>query len=91
MANTAPALTAPTGPSSTRQARWVLDIVDTRTNRVIWRGWAQDSLEGVLGNHDKMERQIHEAVTRMLQRFPRHSEARTRGSRRCVGCTDRDG
>ena len=29
----------------------VLDIVDTRTNRVIWRGWAQDSVEGVLDNH----------------------------------------
>ncbi len=48
----------------------VLDIVDTRTNQVIWRGWAQDSLEGVLESQDRMARQINEAVTRMLNRFP---------------------
>jgi hypothetical protein len=46
----------------------VLDIVDTRTNDVIWRGWAQDSVEGVLDNPDKMARQINEAVERMLAR-----------------------
>ena len=48
----------------------VLDIVDTRTNRVIWRGWAQDSVEDVLNNEDRMERKINEAVTRMLARLP---------------------
>jgi Domain of unknown function (DUF4136) len=48
----------------------VLDIVDTRTNRVIWRGWAQETVEGVLDNEDKMARQINEAVTRMLARLP---------------------
>ena len=47
----------------------VLDIVDTRTNDVIWRGWAQDSVEGVLDNPDKMARQINEAVQRMLARL----------------------
>lgn len=49
----------------------VLDIVDTRTNKVIWRGWAQDSVEDVLDNRDRMERKINEAVSRMLARFPR--------------------
>ena len=48
----------------------VLDIVDSRTNRVIWRGWAQDTVEGVLDNEDEMARQIDEAVTRMLARLP---------------------
>ena len=48
----------------------VLDIVDTRTNRVIWRGWAQDSVEGVLDNEDRMARKIDEGVTRMLARLP---------------------
>jgi hypothetical protein len=48
----------------------VLDFVDTHTNRVIWRGWAQDSVEGVLDNQDRMERKINEAVTRMLARLP---------------------
>jgi hypothetical protein len=49
----------------------VIDIVETRTNRVIWRGWAQTSIEGVLGNRDRMERRINEAVTRILQMLPR--------------------
>jgi hypothetical protein len=48
----------------------VLDIVDARTNRVIWRGWAQDSVEQVLGNRDRMAKKIHEAVTRMLANLP---------------------
>jgi hypothetical protein len=48
----------------------VLDIVDSRTNRVIWRGWAQDTVEGVLDNEDEMARQINEAITRMLTRLP---------------------
>ena len=48
----------------------VLDIVDAHTNRVIWRGWAQDSVEGVLDNEDKMARQIDEAVRRMLAQLP---------------------
>jgi hypothetical protein len=37
---------------------------------VIWRGWAQDSLDGVLENPDRLEETINEAVTRMLKEFP---------------------
>jgi hypothetical protein len=48
----------------------VLDFVDSRTNRVIWRGWAQNTVEGVLDNEDEMARQINEAITRMLARLP---------------------
>jgi hypothetical protein len=48
----------------------VLDIVDARTNKVIWRGWAQDSVEDVLNNEDRMARKIDQAVTRMLVMLP---------------------
>jgi hypothetical protein len=48
----------------------VLDVVDTRTNRVVWRGWAQDHVEPMLNNPDTMERKINEGVTRMMERFP---------------------
>jgi hypothetical protein len=48
----------------------VLDIVDTRTNRMIWRGWAQDSVEDVLNNRERMARKINEAVARMFARLP---------------------
>jgi hypothetical protein len=47
----------------------VLDFVDTRTNRVIWRAWAQDRVEGILKDRDKMEEKVNEAVTRMMERF----------------------
>jgi len=48
----------------------VLDIVDARTNRVIWRGWAQDAVDDMLENRSTMERKINEAVTRILDRLP---------------------
>jgi hypothetical protein len=48
----------------------VLDVVDTRTNRVVWRGWAQDSLDGVIDNQDRMEKMINQAVAKMLERLP---------------------
>jgi hypothetical protein len=49
----------------------VLDLVDAHTNKVVWRGWAQDSVGGVIDNQDRMERQINQAVTKMMERFPR--------------------
>ncbi len=48
----------------------VLDIVDTHTNRVIWRGWAQRAVGDMLDNRDTMARRIDEAVARMLKRLP---------------------
>ena len=54
------------------QGTLVLDVVDTRTNRVVWRGWAQDSVEGVIDNQDRLARQLNEAVAKMMERFPRH-------------------
>jgi hypothetical protein len=48
----------------------VLDIVDRRTNRVVWRGWAQDTVDDELDNRDRMVRKINEAVTRILSSFP---------------------
>lgn len=49
----------------------VLDIIDTRSNRLVWRGWAQNSVEDLLDDPDRMARTITEAVTRMLARLPR--------------------
>jgi hypothetical protein len=56
----------------------VLDLVDVRTNRVIWRGWAQDSVEGVLDNPDRMEAQINQAVARIMEQLPRSLAASSR-------------
>jgi hypothetical protein len=49
----------------------ILDVVDARTKRVIWRVWAQDSLFRFLSSDDRMAAEIDEAVQRMFARFPR--------------------
>jgi len=50
----------------------VLDMVDTRTNKVVWRGSARSVVNGVIDNQNLMEQQIDEAVRRMLDELPRH-------------------
>lgn len=49
----------------------VVDIVDAASNVLIWRGWAQGSLEGVLGNRDRLRRRIDDSVTQMFETLPR--------------------
>ncbi len=61
----------PTGTIEYEAGTLVLDIVDASTDRVIWRGWAQNSVEDLLDDPDRMASMIDEAVTRMLQRLPR--------------------
>lgn len=48
----------------------VIDIIDARTSRLIWRGWAQNSVHDLLDDPDRMARTIDEAVTRMMRQLP---------------------
>lgn len=48
----------------------VVDIVDAASNVLIWRGWAQGSVEGVLGNRDRLRRRIDESVAQMFETLP---------------------
>jgi hypothetical protein len=48
----------------------IVDVIDARTNRLIWRGWAQDSLDGALGNREQTRRTFDEGVARMFTRLP---------------------
>jgi hypothetical protein len=45
-------------------------MVDAQTNKIIWRGWAQDSVQGLINNQNRMEQEIEEAVRRMLEPLP---------------------
>lgn len=47
-----------------------LDLIDASTGRLVWRGWAERSIEGVFDRQDWMERQIDEAVAGILERLP---------------------
>jgi hypothetical protein len=54
------------------QGTIVLDVVDAHTNRVVWRGWAQDSIDGMIDNQERLRKEVNKAVARMMELFPRH-------------------
>jgi hypothetical protein len=47
-----------------------VDLVDPRTNTLVWRGWAEGSLDGVIDDQAWLERRIDEVVARILGRLP---------------------
>jgi hypothetical protein len=50
-----------------------IDFVDPRTDRLVWRGWAEGSIEGLIDNQEWLEDRIDEVVARILERLPRRS------------------
>lgn len=48
----------------------VVDIIDAATNVLVWRGWAQDGPDGVLGNPARWPRRIDDSVQRMFATLP---------------------
>jgi len=48
----------------------VLDVVDMRTDRLVWRGWAQANLQNVVNDQDALKRHIEESVVLMFERLP---------------------
>jgi hypothetical protein len=51
----------------------LFDLVDARTSRVVWRGWAEGSVDGVVNNQEWMEEKIDEVVARIFEKCPRRS------------------
>ena len=56
--------------SDYEQGTLVIDLVDTKTNKVVWRGWAQDSMNGIIDHQDRLEKQVEESVTKMMMQLP---------------------
>jgi hypothetical protein len=48
----------------------LIDLVDARTRKLLWRGWANGRMDGVLANQEWMEQRIDESVTRILEKLP---------------------
>jgi hypothetical protein len=48
----------------------LVDLVDARTRRLVWRGWAEGSIDGVIDDQAWMEKRIDDAVARILERLP---------------------
>ena len=51
----------------------LLDFVASRSNTLVWRGWAEGSVEGVIDNQAAMNAKIDAAVARILATFPAKS------------------
>lgn len=49
----------------------VLDVIDARTNQLIWRGWAQDGVDAALNDRSKMAAKLQEKVRLIMARFPK--------------------
>ena len=49
----------------------IIDVVDGHTHRLLWRGWAQNPVQGVLNRPEAFRSRIVQAVTRMFARFPK--------------------
>ena len=63
------------GDCSTRvvefeQGTLVVDVVDARTNKLVWRGWAQDTMTGVIDNQRRLEQQVTDGVIKLMQTMP---------------------
>ena len=52
-------------------ATLMIEFIDARTNRLVWRGWAEGNFDGAIDNQDWMEQRIDDAVARILTRLPR--------------------
>ena len=48
----------------------LLDFVDARTDKLVWRGWAEDAVDGVIDNQRLLEQRIDKAVALILRRLP---------------------
>ena len=48
----------------------IVDVMDARTNRLVWRGWAQEGLGDALEHQDKLARRIDRAVKGLMGALP---------------------
>jgi hypothetical protein len=49
----------------------VIDLIDARSRRLVWRGWAEGDIDGVVDNQKWMEQRVDEAVAKIIERLPR--------------------
>jgi uncharacterized protein DUF4136 len=57
----------------------MVDLVDARANTLLWRGWAEGSMDGAIDNQAWLESRVDDAVLRILRRLPPAAPARGAG------------
>lgn len=58
------------GPELYDAGTLLIDLVDARTDGLVWRGWAKGSIDGVIDDQSWMEQRVDEAVARIMRRLP---------------------
>jgi hypothetical protein len=48
-----------------------IDLVEPNSHRLVWRGWAEGSVDGVVDNQKWMESRIDETVAKIFTRLPK--------------------
>jgi hypothetical protein len=69
----------PNGPPSSYEPEIVeyemgtllIDAVDARTQRLVWRGWARETYSGVIDNQERLRLTVVSAITDIMKRFPK--------------------
>jgi hypothetical protein len=49
----------------------LLDVADAATKRILWRGWAQTDVSGLIERPRDMEKRIRESMRLMIKALPR--------------------
>jgi len=53
-----------------REGTLIIDLMDTKTNNLVWRGWAVNFLDE--DRPDQMEGQFNTAIRKIFEKFPKH-------------------
>lgn len=48
----------------------LIDFIDAHTNALVWRGWAEGSMDNAIDSQTLMEQKIDDAVTKILGKLP---------------------
>jgi hypothetical protein len=49
----------------------LVDLVDARTSRLLWRGWSEGNVSGVVDNQRRLEERIDADVGKIFKQRPR--------------------
>jgi hypothetical protein len=52
------------------QGTIVVDVMDAATGQLVWRGWAQEDIRGIIDDQDAMRRHVTRSIDKMFERFP---------------------
>ena len=48
----------------------VIDLVDRRTNELLWRGWSNANIDHIVDNQQWLEKHIDDTVAKIFERLP---------------------